>query len=154
MKTNRARLQHSTPFGADAMFGEDMHPFFRTVKADQGHACPTLVVRNWCCSRKAGYWCFPPTGKVQKKGNKKKRKEKNFVRADCEFRAKESTISKPKTLRPFPFLCAFFEHVEVSTSPNLGFALCLYFDKLSLRQATPRRFWLSKTDLKMALWAH
>ena len=28
MMTNRARLRHGTPFGADALFGEDIHPFF------------------------------------------------------------------------------------------------------------------------------
>ena len=59
MMTNRARLRHGTPFGADALFGEDIHPFFRTVQADQSHACPTVLVRNWCCSRKVGEWCFP-----------------------------------------------------------------------------------------------
>ena len=83
MMTNRARLRHGTPFGADALFGEDIHPFFRTVQADQGHACPTLLVRNWCCSRKAGDWCFPRQVNVRqkKKGNKKKRKEKHFVQS-------------------------------------------------------------------------
>ena len=44
--------------------------------------------------------------------------------------------------------------LTASTSPKLGFALCLYLDKLSLHRATPRRFWLSKTDLKTALEAH
>ena len=92
-----------------------------------------------------------PTGKhATKKKKKKKRGKKNIsFRADCKFRAKESTISEPKSLRPFPFFCAFFEHVEASTS----LALCLYLDKLSLRRATLRRFWLSKTDLKTALQA-
>ena len=47
MMTSRARLRHGTPFGADALFSEDIHPFFRTVQPDQGHACPTLLVR--CC---------------------------------------------------------------------------------------------------------
>ena len=154
MMTNRARLRHGTPFGADALLGEDMHSFFRTVQADQGHACPTLLVR--CCSRKAGDWCFPRQENVrQKKKETRKRGRKNisFI-VDCKFRAKESTTSEPKSLHPFPFLCAFFEHVEASTSPKLGFVLCLYLDKLSLRRATPRRFWLSKTDLKTALLAH
>ena len=43
------------------------------LQADQGHACPTLLVRNWCCSRR----CFPRQENVRKK-NKKKRKEKHF----------------------------------------------------------------------------
>ena len=74
MMTNRARLRHGTPFGADALFGEDTHPFFRTVQADQGHACPTLLVRNWCCSRKARL-VFSPTGKRATKKKKRKREK-------------------------------------------------------------------------------
>ena len=157
MMTNRARLRHGTPFGADALFGEDIHPFFRTLQADQGHACPTLLVRNWCCSRKAGRLVFSPTGATKKKRKQEKEEGKTF-RSERTVNfggggggGKESTISEPKSLRPF--LCAFFDHVEASTSPKLGFALCLYLDKLSLRRATPRRFWLSKTDLKTALKA-
>ena len=80
MMTNRARHQHGTPFGADALFGEDIHPFFRTVQADQGHACPTLLVL--CCFHKAGDWCFSPTGKRgTKKRKQEKRKEKHFVQS-------------------------------------------------------------------------
>ena len=82
MMTNGARLRHGTP-GADALFSENIHPYFRTVKADQGHACPTLLARNWCCSSKAGL-VFSPTGKgaTKKKGNEKKRKEKHFVQSE------------------------------------------------------------------------
>ena len=88
--------------------------------------------------------------KLKKETRKRGRKNISF-RANCKFWAKESTISEPKSLRPFPFLCIFFEHVEASTSPKLDFVLCLYHDKLSLRRATPRRIWLSKTDLKTAV---
>ena len=100
-------------FGADALFGEDIHPFFRTMQADQAgcHACPMLLVRNVCCFHKAGDWCLSSTGKrATKKKETRKRGRKNISsRADCKFWAKESTISEPKGLRPFPFLCAFFE---------------------------------------------
>ena len=151
--TNRARLRHGTPFGADALFGEDIHPFFKTVQADHGNACPTFLVR--CCSRKVGDWCFPRQEKVRQLIKRKQEKEEGKT-----FRSERTVNSGPKSqqflkksLRPFPFVCAFFEHVEASTSPKLGFALCLYPDKVSLRRATPRRFWQSKTDLKMALWA-
>ena len=66
---------------------------------------------------------FSPTGKraTKKKGHKKKRKEKTFrSERTVNFGAKESTISEPKSLRPF--LCAFFDHGEASTSPKQGFA--------------------------------
>ena len=65
-----------------------------------------------------------PTGKraTKKKKETRKRGRKNIsFTADSKFRAKESTISEPKSLRPFPFLCTFFEHVEASMSP--GWAL-------------------------------
>ena len=54
----------------------------------------------------------------KKKGNKKKGLKNTSFRADCKFWAKESTISEPKSLHPFPFLCAFFEHVEASPIPK------------------------------------
>ena len=73
MMTNRARLRHGTPFGADALSGEDIHPFFRTGQADQGHACPTPLVRNWCC--KARDWCFPRQENVRHTQKKKQEKE-------------------------------------------------------------------------------
>ena len=90
----------------------------------------------------------PDRKTCDKEKETKKRGRKNIsFRGDCKFRAKESTISEPKRLGPFPFLCAFFQHVEASTS----LALCLYLDKLSLHRATTRHFWLSKTDLKTTL---
>ena len=98
---------------------------------------------------------FPDRKTGDKQTGKKRKQEKEEGKTfrserTANFGAKESTISEPKSVRPFPFLCAFFEHVEASTSPKL----CLYLDKLSLCRATPRRFWLSKTDLKTALLAH
>ena len=74
MVTNRACLLHGTPFGADGLFGEGIHPFLRTVQADRGHPCPLLLVRNWCCSRKAGDWCFPRQVNVRQKKETRKRK--------------------------------------------------------------------------------
>ena len=60
---------------------------------------------------------FSPTGKraTKKKGNKKKRINISF-RADCKFRAKESTISEPKSLRPF--LCAFLTMLRRRRAPS------------------------------------
>ena len=97
---------------------------------------------------------FSPTSKrATKKKETRKRGRKNIsFRADCKFRGPKKRFLNQKVFAG-PFLCAFFDHVEASTSPNckLGFALCLYLDKLSLCRATPRRFWLSKTDLKTPL---
>ena len=100
-----------------------------TASRDQGHACPTLLVRNWCCSRNAWDWCFPDRKTCdKKKGNKKKRNEKRFFQSwlyisgqkvNDFWTKKSSSISIW-----FPFLWAFFEHVEASTSPKLGFAWC------------------------------
>ena len=90
MMTNRARLRHSKPFGADALFGEDIHPFFRTVQADQGHACPTLLVR--CCSRKAGDWCFPRQENVRQKKKRKQEKEEGKT-----FRSERTVNFGPKS---------------------------------------------------------
>ena len=72
-----------------------LYPFFRKVQADQGHACPTLLVRNWCCSRKARL-VFSPTGKRATKKKKKKKetrkrgRENISFRADCKFRGPKS----------------------------------------------------------------
>ena len=128
MMTNRARLRQGTPFRADALFGEDIHPFFRTVQAEQGHACPTLLVRNWCCSRKAGDWCFPPQENVRKKKKKtRKRGRKNIsFSADCKFRAKESRFPNQKVFVHSLSSAPFLRSVEASSSPKLVFALCLY----------------------------
>ena len=156
MMTNRARLRHGIPFEADTLFGEDIHPFFRTVQADQSHACPTLLVRNWRCSRKAGDWCFLRQVNVRQKKKKKETRKSgrknNSFRADSKFQG----LKSQRFLNQKVFVLSsapFFDHVEVSTSPKLDFALCLYLDKLSLRRATPRRFWLSKKYLKTALLA-
>ena len=135
MMTNRARLRHGAPFGAEALFGEDIHPFFRTLQADQGHACSTLLVRNWCCSRKAGDWCFPRQQNVRQKKRKKRGRKSISFRADCKFRGRKSQrLLKQKVfvLSPAPL----FEHVQPTTSPKLGFALCLYLDKHILRRDT------------------
>ena len=96
MMTNRARLRHGTPYVADTFFGQDIHSFFRTVQADQGHACPALLVRTWCCSRKAGDWCFPPTGKRATKKIRKQEKEEGKT-----FRSERTENFGPKSQR-FP----------------------------------------------------
>ena len=82
MMTNRARLRHGTPFGADALVGEDIHPFFRTVQADQGHARRSLCGTGVAPARQeTGVFPDRKTCDKKKKGNKKKRKEKHFVQS-------------------------------------------------------------------------
>ena len=149
MMTNRARLRYGTPFGADALFREDIHSLLSNSASRSGPRLPDALCAVLLPQGRR--LVFSPTGKraPKKKKETRKRGRKNIsFRVDCKFWAKEPTISEPKSLRPFPFLCAFFEHVEASTSPKLGFALCLYLDKLRLRRATPRRFWLSKNRLE------
>ena len=82
----------------------------------------------------------------KKKGNKKKRKESISFRADCKFRGPKSQQFLNSNQKVF--VLSSVPLVEASTSPKLGFALCLYLDKLSLRRATLRRFWLSKHTWK------
>ena len=165
MMTNRARLRHGTPFGADALFGEDIHPFFRTVQADQGHACPTLARRSLCgvapARQETGVFLTGKRAAKKKKKKKETRKRKRgrkniSFRADCKFRAKESMISEPKSLRPFPFLCAFLSMLRRRRAPSWAFPCVCTLTSLACAacRATLRRFWLSKTDLKTALWAH
>ena len=53
----------------------------------------------------------------KKKGNKEKEGKTFRSERTVNLGPKpESTISEPKSLCPFPFLCAFHEHVEASTS--------------------------------------
>ena len=85
MMTNRARLRHGTPFGADALLGEDELPFFRAVQADQGHACPPLLVTRYGVAPARQETGVVPDRKTcdkkKKKKKKKKRKEKHFVQS-------------------------------------------------------------------------
>ena len=118
----------------------------------------TLARRSLCgvAPARQEIWCFP---RQELKRATKKKKRKQEKEEGKTFRSERTVNFEPKSHRflnqkifvHFLFLCAFFEPVEASTSPKLGFALHLYLDKLSLRRATPRRFWLSKTDLKTAL---
>ena len=87
LMTNRARLRHGTTFGPDSLFDEYIHPFFRTVEADHRHACLTFLVRNWCCSHKAGDWCFPRQENVRQK--KKETRERG--RRNIPFRAERKS---------------------------------------------------------------
>ena len=82
MMTNRARLRHGTPFGADALFGEDIHPFFRTASRS-GPRLPDAPCAKLVLLPQGRRLVFSPTGKraTKKKGNKKKRKVKHFVQS-------------------------------------------------------------------------
>ena len=87
-QTSTPTALHGTPFVADALSGEHIHPFFGAVQADPGHACP---VRNWFCSRKQETSVFPTGKRATKKTGTRKRGEKNIsFRADCKFQAKKS----------------------------------------------------------------
>ena len=131
-----------------------IHPFFQTVQADQpGPRLPDAPCAEQVLLPQGRRLVFSRTGK---RATKKKKKREEEIEEGKTFRSERTVNFGPKSqrflnqsLRPFPFLCAFFE--QASTSPKLGFALCLYLDKLSLHRATPQRFWLSKTDLKTAL---
>ena len=85
----------------------------------------------------------------KKKKETRKRGRKNIsFRADCKFRGPKSQRflnQKVFVLSSAPFLTM----LRRRRAPSWD--LCLYLDNLSLRRATPRRFWLSKTDLKTAL---
>ena len=115
----------------------------------------TLARRSLCGTGVAPArqdWCFPRQENVrQKKKRKREKEERKTFRSERTVNFGGQRVNDFWTKKSSSFLCAFFEHVEASTSPRLGFALCLYPDKLSLRRATPRRFWLSKTDLKTAI---
>ena len=132
-------------------------PFFRTVQADQDHACPTLLVRNWYCSRKAEDWCFPQQVNMvnvrQKKGNKKKRKEKHIsFREDCKFRGPKSQRflnQKVFVLSSAPFLTM----LRRRRAPSWDLPCVCTLTSSACAGRAPRRFWLSKTDLKTALSA-
>ena len=81
MMTNRARLRHGTPFGADALFCEDIQSLLSNSASYQDHACPTLLVRNWCCSRKAD-WCFSQQVNVQQKKRKQEKEDGKTFRSE------------------------------------------------------------------------
>ena len=137
-------------------FARIYSPFFRTVQADQDHAsaCPTLLVRNWCCSRKAEDWCFPQQVNVrQKKKEKRKRGRKNIsFRADCKFRGPKSQRflnQKVFVLSSAPFLTM----LRRRPAPSWDLPCVCTLTSSSCAGRAPGRFWLSKTDLKTALLA-
>ena len=156
MMTNRARLRHGTPFGADALFGEDKHPFFRTVQADQGHACPTSLCGTGVAPAAARNWCFPRQVNVRPKKKKKRKQEKELgrknisLRADCKFRGPKSQRflnQKVFVLSSAPFLTM----LRRRRAPSWDLPCVCTLTTSACAGRAPRRFWLSKTDLKTAL---
>ena len=136
-------------------FARIYSPFFRTVQADQDHTCPTLLVRNWCCSRKAGDWCFPQQVNMvnvrQKKKETRKRGRKNIsFREYCKFRAPKSQ----RFLNQKVFVLSsalFLTMLRRRRAPSWDLpcqGLCLYLDTLSLRRARTSTFLAVKNRLE------
>ena len=94
-------------------------PSFEQCKP--GHACPMLLVRNWCCSGKQTTGVFP-TGKRATKRKQKKRGTKTFrSERTVNLGPKSRRFLNQKVFVDFPFFlipCAFYEHVEASTSSS------------------------------------
>ena len=94
MMTNRARLWHGTPFGADALFGEDYTSLLSSSASRSGPRLPALLVRKWCCSCMAGEWCFPRQENVRQKKYRKLEKEEGKA-----FRSERTVNFGPKGQR-------------------------------------------------------
>ena len=93
MMTNRARLRHGTPFGADALFGEDMHPFFQRVQAVPDHACPKPHCAELVLLPQGRSLVFSPQENVRQKKRKQEIEER---KAFCS----EQTVNfEPKSKR-------------------------------------------------------
>ena len=75
MMTNRARLRHGTPFGADALFCEDIQSLLSNSASRSGPRLPDAPCAELVLLPQGRRLVFSPTGKRAAKKKKKKRKQ-------------------------------------------------------------------------------
>ena len=75
MMTNRARLRHGTPFGADALFCEDTQSLLSNSASRSGPRLPDAPCAELVLLPQGRRLVFSPTGKHGKRATKKKRKQ-------------------------------------------------------------------------------
>ena len=155
MMTNRARLRHGTPFGADALFCEDIQSLLSNSASRSGPRLPDAPCAELVLLPQGGDWCFPQQVNVRQKKKKETRKRgrKNIsFRADCKFRGPKSQRflnQKVFVLSSAPFLTM----LRRRRARSWDFPCVCTLTSSACAGRAPRRFWLSKTDLKTALLA-
>ena len=127
MMTNRARLRHGTPFGADALFCEDIQSLLSNSASRSGPRLPDAPCAELVLLPQGRRLAFSPTGKhgkrATKKGNKKKRKENISFREDCKFRGQRANDFWTK--KSSSFLLRLFWPCWGVDEPQAG--ICLVF---------------------------
>ena len=150
MMTNRARLRHGTPFGADALFCEDIQSLLSNSASRSGPRLPDAPCAELVLLPQGRRLVFSPTGKraTKKRKRKQEKEEGKTFRSERTVNFGGQRANDFWTKKSSFFLLRLFWPCWGVDEPKLEFALCLYLDNLSLRRTRTSTFLAVKNRLE------